>query len=119
MAERFLRLVVERVAVRQGLEAVRGYVLKRLERVTPDDLYLAIKEGKKLWPVLSDADKRRGRIWARRFRKYRDKLTTKLVLMWLCEDRPDLASVILNLPRKMSLRWLGEQVADLRRRFFG
>jgi len=117
-AERFIRAVAERLAVRYGLDAVRGYVLKRLERVTPDDLYLAIKEGKSLWTVLPDVDKRRGRIWARRFKKYKDKLTTKLVLMWLAEDRPDLASLILNLPPDMGMKWLDKQVAELRRRFF-
>jgi len=117
VAERFLHRVVERLAVRYGLEAVRGYVLKRLEGVTPDDLYLAIKGGRRLWPVIPDPDKRRGRLWSRRFGAYMDRLTTKTVLVWLSQDRPDLASVILNLPPKMGMRWLDQQVADLRRRF--
>jgi len=110
-------LVVERVAVRQGLEAVRGYVNKRLERVTPDDLYLAIKEDKSLWSALDERDRRRIRRWGRILREHdlERRVTvgklTKVIITWLSDERPDLAGVILNLPAGVGMKWLEKRVA--------
>jgi len=108
MAE-FAKKVAEKLAVKYGLEAVRGYLIKRIEVVTPDHLYRAIKEGKHVWDVASERDKRRGRFWAKKFAKYKDKLTPKLVIDWLSEDRPDLASLLIHMGKEGG-KWLAQEV---------
>ena len=113
-AERFARRVAEKIGVKYGLEVVRGYMLKRIEEATPDSLYLAIKDGTGVWSVASPTDKRKGRQWARKFRKHKHKLTPEIVLRWLSEDRPDLASLIVNMPDKEGAKWLGKEVKDLK-----
>jgi len=100
-----------------GLEAVRGYLLERLRKVTPNDLYKAIKEETSVWEVASEGDKHRGRIWARKFKSVKDRLTPKLVLEWLSKDRPDLAMVI-----KLSdggRNWLKKEVETIKEHLWG
>ena len=118
MAERFLRRVAEKIAAKYGLEVVRGYMLKRIEEVTPDHLYQAIKDGTGVWSVASPTDKRKGRRWARKFRKHKNKLTPEIVLRWLSEDRPDLASLIIHMPDKQGAKWLAKEVEDLKPKLY-
>lgn len=115
--KRFLKRVVEKVAVKYGLEVVRGFVLKRLEPVTVDDLYKAVKDGTHTWSVAEEGDRKRGKKWARKFRKHRDKLQHKNVLLWLSEDRPDLASLLINLPEE-GIEWLKEDVEIMKKQLF-
>jgi len=118
MAKRFLSKVVEKVAVKYGLEVVRGYLLKRIEKVTPDHIYQAIKDDVRVWPLTIEADRKRGKRWARKFTKYKDQLTVKTVLLWLGEDRPELASVILNMPNKQGIKWLIKEVKEIKNKLW-
>jgi len=114
VAKRYLSKVAEKIATRYGLEVVRGYLLKRIEEVTPDHIYQAIKDGVSVWPLMIEADKKRAKRWAKRFAKYRDQLTANTVLMWLSEDRPELASVIINMPNKQGIKWLIKEVKEIK-----
>jgi len=108
----------ERIAVRVvGLQAVRGYVLRRLRLITPDHIYKAIKERIHVWDVATEKDKTRGKFWARKYKKYSRYFTPKLVMDWLREDRPDLASVILNHP--VGWAWWEREVEHIRRKLWG
>ena len=118
MAKRVFERVAEKIATKYGLEILRGYVLKRIEKVTPDDFYQAIKDGKHVWPLTSRVDKRRGKRWARKFAKYEDRLTPEIVLRWLSEDRPDLASVIIHMPKKTSIKWLATEINQIKHEVF-
>lgn len=117
MAERvqgFLGKVAEKLARKYGLEVARGFVLKKMERVTVDDLYKAIKEDVHSWEVADEGTKRKGRRLAGKLSEHKHELTPQRVLQWLSLDRPDLGSLILNMPDKEGARWLKEDVDILR-----
>jgi len=117
MTERFLKRVLYHLAEPHVLEGLKEYVIERLEPMTPDDLYLAIKEDKSLWSALDERDRRRIRRWGRILREHdlERRVTvgklTKVIITWLSDERPDLASVILNLPAGVGMKWLEKRVA--------
>jgi len=116
---RFLVAFGKRLALPYGIEAVRGFVLRRIKDVTPDDLYKAIKEGiDDIWGISEDRDRRVGRRFAGKFKEYQDELTPKLVFKWLAHDRPDLASVIANMPEGRGYTWLKSAVEKLKEKLF-
>lgn len=117
---RFVRRVGLELGIEASLEVARGYLLERLNEVTADDLYEAIQSGTHSLGVSSEKDKRFGRKLARRFRKVlyegrsaRDHLTPQLCLEWLKEDRPDLASLIINMGEPAE-KWLEEDATKVR-----
>jgi len=117
-AKRFLVAFGKRLLLPYGIDAVRGFVLRRIKDVTPDDLYKAIKdEINDIWNISEDRDRRIGRRFAKQFEEYQDELTPKLVYQWLAHDRPDLASVIANTPG--GYRWLKKAVEKLKANLFG
>ena len=116
---RFLHRVGTEIGIEASLEVARGYMLERLDEVTADDLYEAIQSGTHSLGVSSEKDRRFGRKLARRFRKVvyegkaaREHLTPELCLEWLREDRPDLASLILNMGQP-ARKWLEEDTAQV------
>jgi len=120
-ARRFGKKFVEKLAVKHGLKVVRGYILKRIKGVTPDDVYLAIKENKSIWDIASKKDKKKGRLWAKKFAKYKRYVTSKNVLEWLSYDRPELASVIIHMSmskEKPGIKWWVKQVKEIKQRLW-
>ena len=114
-----IKRIAKEAALEAGLEVCRGYILERLEQVTPDDLYEAIKKGTHTLGVADEKDRKFGRKWAKRFektmfkgKKVRRYLTPKLVLKWLCEDKSDLASLIINLNPE-GMKWLEKDVKKI------
>lgn len=96
-----------------GLEIVRGYVVRRVREVSPDDLIDAIERGDiDLLGKLSDRDRRVLELAVRRFGRYLDKLTVKNVFSWLLEDLPFYAGIIYGHPR--GLKWLEGVLSQLR-----
>jgi len=110
MSLRFLERVGEKLALRYGMEVARGYLLKRLEKATPQLLYEAIKEGREI--LLSERDAKMARK-LRRFHKYLDKVDVGVVLKWLSIDRPDLASVIEMTPGGVD--WLSRELGKIKK----
>lgn len=111
-----LKRVGESLAVEAALEVIRGYLLERLRQVQPEDLYKAIKEDLHTWKVAEDKDRQFGATWAKKFpqiEKYKKYFTAKLVLEWLRQDRPDLASLILNM-NPDGMKWLEKDVEIIR-----
>jgi len=106
VAERFFKRFLERLALRYGLDVLRGYILKRLENVTLEQLYQAIRDGENV--LLPEEDVRFGRKWIRKLSKYVDYVNVETVLMWLSQDRPELATLIIN--SEGGVKWLAEQV---------
>lgn len=110
---RVLRRVVGSLAMEAVLEAVRGYLQELLKDVTPEHVYQAIEEDADPWEYAPSRVRSRGRHWARKLRKYQDRLTPELVLKWLRSDRPDLASLIINSGRPGTL-WLGGRTESIK-----
>lgn len=101
--KRFGRAVLDSLAAEFGVDVVRGYVIERLSKVTPQQFYDSIQSGNlDIWSATSDVDRRYGARWARKYSHLRDRFTWENVFTWLCHDRPDLASVVLNLPSRAS-----------------
>jgi len=116
-AKRFLVAFGKRLLLPYGIDGVRGFVLRRIKDVTPDDLYKAIKDGiDDIWNISEERDRRVGRRFARQFEKYQDELTPTRVFKWLAHDRPDLASVIANTPGGFG--WLRKAVEKLKEKLF-
>ena len=116
----FIRRFGLELGIEASLEVARGYLVERLNEITADDLYEAIQSGTHSLGVSSEKDKRFGRKLAKRFRKIlyegrtaRDHLTPELTLTWLREDRPDLASLIINMGEPAK-KWLIEDAAQVR-----
>jgi hypothetical protein len=95
-------------------------MIERLREVTSKDLYKAIKEGAHTLGVSEDKDRNFGRRWSRIIERYsyegkrlqRNLLTAENVLEWLKTDRPDLASLIINM-NPDGMNWLKEDVKQV------
>jgi len=118
-AERLMKAIGKELAIEASLEVARGYLLERLKHVTPDDLYDAIMNGTHTLNVSEDKDKKFGRKMAKKFskimykgRKAQEYLTPELVLEWLKEDLPHLASLIINMGDK-GMKWLEKDVEKI------
>lgn len=112
------------MALEATLEAARGYLLERLKDVTPEDLYDAILTDTHTLNVSEEKDKRFGKRMARKFGKFvykgktvKELLTGDLVLQWLREDLPELASLIINMGDK-GKAWLEKDVEKIKRFLF-
>lgn len=115
-AKRVGKRIVASLAMEAIMEGIRGYLEELLEPVTPEQLYVAMKKGVNLWDFAPSKVKRRGSTWTRNFRKYQDRLTPALVLEWLHEDRPDLHSLIINMPG--GTKWLARMTGDIKERLW-
>lgn len=115
--QRGVKRVVASLAMEVVLEGVRGYLEEILRPVTPEHLYKAIQEDTSPWDNAPTRVKRRGRIWARKLRKYKDRLTPQLVLEWLQADRPDLHNLIINLGKK-GMKWLAKWTEEIKERLW-
>jgi len=119
-ALRIAKSIAKQLGVQAGIEVCRGYMLERLRLVKPSDLYKAIKEGKHTLGESEQGDRNFGRKWSRVIEKLsykgkriqREYLTATNVLEWLRMDRPDLASLILNM-NPDGMKWLEEDVKQV------
>lgn len=117
---KYFKHIAKSLATQAGIEVVRGYVIARMRKVTADDLYKAITDGTHTMGVAEDKDRKFGRKWSRIIETYtvggkklrREMLTPENVLKWLKEDRPDLASLIMNMGPK-GQKWLEEDVRQI------
>ena len=111
---------------KEVLEFVRGYLLKKLEPATASAMIKAISENTPILPNIDQARYKKTmqrvmstpvakKLWA----KEQHKVNTKLILEWLSEDRPDLASVIINWPGPKGYQWLDSQVEQIKHGFLG
>jgi len=108
-----------------GVEVVRGYVIERMRLVTASDLYKAIKDSTHTLSVADHKDKSFGQKWAKVIEKYtydgkklrREMMTPENVLAWLRVDRPDLASLIINMHEE-GKEWLKVDVDEMFRFLF-
>lgn len=105
------------LAMEVVLEGVRGYLEEFLRPVTPEQLYEAIQENADPWGHAPVRVRRKGSTWARKLRKYQDRLTPQLVLEWLKADRPDLHSLIINMGSK-GTKWLARWTASIKARLW-
>ena len=112
-AKRGVKRIVASIAMEAVLEGIRGYFEELLKKVTPEQLYDAIKKGVDPWDFAPSKIKRRGSTWVRQMSKYQDRLTSQLVLSWLQTDRPDLHSLIINMGPEGS-RWLKRMTEDVK-----
>jgi len=114
----FLKRVGLELTIEAGLEVARGFLIERLKDLTADDLYEAITKGTQSIDVSSEKDRRFGQKLARRFKRLHnraaDYFTASLYLNWLKEDRPDLASLIINMGEPAK-KWLEEDATKVRK----
>ena len=102
-----VKRVVESLAMETVLEGVRGYLKRLLRDVTPKHMYKAIAEDADPWDYAPRHVKIRGKRWAHKLRKHKDKLTPELVLDWLKTDHTNLATVVIYSGPK-GKRWLAK-----------
>jgi len=115
-----LKGVARALGTDAGIEICRGYILERLSLVTPKDLYNAIKDGAHTMGVAESKDRNFGKKWGRIIERFsykgdkirREYLTAENVLEWLRTDRPDLASLIINM-NPQGMEWLREDVKQV------
>jgi len=117
---RILKSIGKQFLVQGGIEVCRGYMRQRLRLVKPKDLYEAIIKGTHTLSVTEQEDRTFGKKWARIIERMnlqgkqirRDMLTAENVLEWLRVDRPDLASLIVNMNPE-GMEWLREDVNQI------
>jgi hypothetical protein len=98
-----------------ALEVVRGYLVKRVSRVSPDDLIKAIEsEDVDLLAKASDRERRMFAAVARKYGQHAHLLTVRNVFQWLLEDLPFIAGILYGHPQ--GLRWLEGVLSRLRER---
>ena len=123
---RIFKNIAKHLAMEGGVEVVRGYVIERMRLVTAADLYKAIKDHTHTLSVAENRDKSFGQKWAKVIEKYtvdgkqlrREMMTPENVLAWLCSDRPDLGSLIINMGAE-GKEWLKTDVDELFKFLFG
>jgi len=95
------------------VEVLRGYLIKRIKNVSPDDMISAIeRDDTDLIGKLSEKDKKLLQTVAGRFYEHLDMLTLKNVFTWLAEDLPFYAGVIYGHPK--GLKWLEKLLEGVR-----
>ena len=110
----FVKRLVTEVAVDATLETIRGFLQVRLELLTPDMLYEAVENGTHTWEVTSHKDKKRARKLAGKIpKRLRERFNADLYFVWLREDFPELASLLLNMHGK-GMDWVKEDVKIMR-----
>lgn len=117
---RLFKSIAREFAADAGAEICRGYMIERLRNVTATDLHKAIKDGLHTLTVSEDKDRNFGRKWSRVIERFsfqgkrlqRDLMTPENVLEWLKADRPDLASLIINMGPD-GMNWLREDVKQI------
>ena len=117
---RFFKAIAKELVTEGGIEVVRGYTLERLRLVKPKDLYNAVKDGTHTLGVAENKDKRFAKRWAGIIEKLsyngeqlrRERLTPENVLTWLRVDRPDLASLLINMGDE-GAKWLKDDVKQM------
>jgi hypothetical protein len=117
---RIFKRIITEIGTEAGIEVIRGYILERLRLVSPTDLYKAIKDGTHTMGVTEAKDRNFGRKWVRVInrlkidgkRLQKEDLTASNVLEWLKVDRPDLASLIINVGPP-GMEWLKKDVEEI------
>jgi len=115
-----LKGIARGLATEAGIEICRGYMIERMRPITTKDLYKAIKDSTHTMGVAEGKDRNFGKKWARVIEKLsykgdrirREYLTAENVLEWLKMDRPDLASLIINM-NPAGIEWLREDVKQV------
>lgn len=119
MSRIFKRIIAE-IGTEAGIEVIRGYVLERLRKVTTKDLYTGIKTKTHTMGVAENKDRAFAKRWVKMMdrlqidgkRVKEEDLTAENVLIWLRDDRPDLASLIINMNPE-GMEWLKEDVNQI------
>ena len=91
--------------------------MELLKSVTPEQLHESIKKNVDPWNAAPSKVKRRGSTWARKLRKYKDRLPPQLVIEWLKADRPDLGSLVENMGSK-GTKWLARMTEGIKDRLW-
>jgi len=113
-AKRIAMAILEEFAV----DAVRGFMMEMLSNVTPEHVKEAIENWyTDLWSATPSFYRSRAKILARKFRRFKDRITLNLVLVWLRVDHPHLYRVIVTTPR--GVEWLNECLEKVKRELWG
>lgn len=104
------------IAIQFALVAARGFLNKAIEGQTPDSLYSAIVEDKKLLGnidlvTLESADKLKQN-YGFILSKVKNHINTPIILEWLQQDHDDLFSILINTDG--GIEWLDRQVNDIK-----
>jgi len=95
------------------VEMLRGYLVKKVKSISPDDIIEAIeKDDFDLIGKLGKKDRKLFDTLAKRFSEYIDMLTVQNVFTWLAEDLPFYAGVIYGHPK--GVQWLDRLLKEIR-----
>lgn len=102
---------------------LRGYIMESLAPVSPGHLSAAIRNDTDFWKKLPEGKKRlvqrlAGTDMVREtFNKYANMINSETFLQWMKEDRPDLASCVINWPDDRAIKWLERGLEQVKKSF--
>lgn len=95
---------------------VRAWFNHKLRKVTPDDLYKAIRDNTDLWEVTPDDIKKSGSnykgSYGKLFKEYESEITPELIRNWIKEDHIQLYSLLINTSG--GIEWIDRQVRKIK-----
>jgi len=105
-----------------AVQIVRGWLNEKLKDVKPNDLYESITNNTDLWNMTPDEIKNQGlgykKTYGNLLSKYKDMITTELLLQWISEDHPELYSTIINVMgpsgEPIGILWFDGQVNKIK-----
>jgi len=102
---------------------LRGYLMESLAPVTPGHLAAAIASNTDFWGGLPEGKKKLVHRLAdsdmvkETFTKYANMVNIETFMQWMAEDRPDLASLIVNWPDTTADAWLQRSLDQVKASF--
>lgn len=110
---RGLSRLLSAAAKSAAYDALSRYVVRRLRKISPDDVIKAIESGDvDVASRLSSRDRRMLSLAASRFYEYLDVLTVSNVMRWLTEYAPFIAGIIYGHPK--GLEWLRGVIENIK-----
>ncbi len=102
---------------------LKSYMIGKMKGVHAGNLAAAIAEDTRLWEGLPEGYRRtihnlsKNKAMKSVFAKYSNRLTPEVFLQWMLEERPDLASVIVNWPGPAGMAWLRKNMDEIKEQF--
>jgi hypothetical protein len=110
-----LKKIAEALAKDAGVEMARGYIVKRVQSISPEQLKQAIQNmDTDLVSKLSDKDLKIASALAEKYSQYLNLINVENVFKWLIADLPFYAGVIYGHPQ--GIQWLTKTLEDTKKK---
>jgi hypothetical protein len=110
-----LKKIAEALAKDAGVEMARGYIVKRVQSISPEQLKQAIQNmDTDLVSKLSNKDLKIASALAEKYSQYLNLINVENVFKWLIADLPFYAGVIYGHPQ--GIQWLTKTLEDTKKK---